>query len=99
MDVKVMPMLPHNHMEEIKNQENHLLSVISMAKTAKQDEADSLPPLHSLMARLDAVQGLRELETFNQESPRPAFVVDFRSKQQELSIYAQDAFKVELNSL
>lgn len=98
MDVKNMLRLPHNHMEELKNQQNHLLSIITMAKTAKEEDLAGLPPLHSLMSRLDAIQGSKELEFFDQES-QPAFVVDINSRQEDLIRYGQDAFKVELSSL
>ena len=98
MDVKNMPLLPHNHMEELKNQQNHLLSIISMAKTAKEEDLAGLPPLHSLMSRLDAIQGSKELEFFGQES-QPAFVVDINSEHKELAAYAQAAFAVELHTL
>lgn len=96
MDVK-MAVLPHNNVDVLKSQQGRLISAITAVKTENQDAARSLPPLHSLMASLDAVQGARELENLG-HAPQPAFAVDINSEQQELDHYANDAFKVELSN-
>ncbi|MBE6085296.1 MAG: hypothetical protein E7203_07600 [Selenomonas ruminantium] len=96
MDVK-MAVLPHNNADVLKSQQGRLLSAITAVKTENQDAASSLPPLHSLMASLDAVQGARELENLG-HTPQPAFAVDINSEQQEMDHYAKDAFSVELSN-
>ena len=96
MDVK-MAVLPHNNADVLKSQQGRLLSAITAVKTENQDAASSLPPLHSLMASLDAVQGARELENLG-HAPQPAFAVDINSEQQEMAPYAKDAFRVELSN-
>ncbi len=96
MDVK-MAVLPHNNADVLKSQQGRLLSAITAVKTENQDAASSLPPLHSLMASLDAVQGARELENLG-HAPQPAFAVDINSEQQEMDHYAKDAFSVELSN-
>jgi len=96
MDVK-MAVLPHNNADVLKSQQGRLLSAITAVKTENQDAASSLPPLHSLMASLDAVQGARELENLG-HAPQPAFAVDINSEQQEMDHYAKDAFRVELSN-
>ncbi|MBP3780160.1 MAG: hypothetical protein ILA30_00685 [Selenomonas sp.] len=95
MDVNTLSVLPHRRTELLTSQENQLLGAISAVKSSNQAAADSLPPLHTLMAGLDAVQGAQELEYFGRAS-QPAFVVDVNSEQQELAQYAQGAFQVEL---
>lgn len=96
MDVK-MAVLPHNNADVLKSQQGRLLSAITAVKTENQDATSSLPPLHSLMASLDAVQGARELENLG-HAPQPAFAVDINSEQQEMDHYAKDAFSVELSN-
>ena len=96
MDVK-MAVLPHNNADVLKSQQGRLLSAITAVKTENQNAASSLPPLHSLMASLDAVQGARELENLG-HAPQPAFAVDINSEQQEMDHYAKDAFSVELSN-
>ena len=96
MDVK-MSVLPHNNFDVLKSQQGRLISAITAVKTENQDAASSLPPLHSLMASLDAVQGARELENLG-HAPQPAFAVDINSEQQEMDHYAKDAFSVELSN-
>ena len=96
MDVK-MAVLPHNNADVLKSQQGRLLSAITAVKTENQDAASSLPPLHSLMASLDAVQGATELENLG-HAPQPAFAVDINSEQQEMDHYAKDAFSVELSN-
>lgn len=96
MDVK-MAVLPHNNADVLKSQQGRLLSAITAVKTENQNAASSLPPLHSLMASLDAVQGARELENLG-HAPQPAFAVDINSEQQEMDHYAKDAFRVELSN-
>ena len=96
MDVK-MSVLPHNNVDVLKSQQGRLISAITAVKTENQDAASSLPPLHSLMASLDAVQGATELENLG-HAPQPAFAVDINSEQQEMGHYAKDAFSVELSN-
>lgn len=96
MDVK-MAVLPHNNVDVLKSQQGRLISAITAVKTENQDAARSLPPLHSLMASLDAVQGARELENLG-HAPQPAFAVDINSEQQEMDHYAKEAFSVELSN-
>ena len=96
MDVK-MSVLPHNNVDVLKSQQGRLISAITAVKTENQNAASSLPPLHSLMASLDAVQGARELENLG-HAPQPAFAVDINSEQQEMDHYAKDAFRVELSN-
>ncbi len=96
MDVK-MSVLPHNNVDVLKSQQGRLISAITAVKTENQDAASRLPPLHSLMASLDAVQGATELENLG-HAPQPAFAVDINSEQQEMGHYAQDAFSVELSN-
>ena len=96
MDVK-MSVLPHNNVDVLKSQQGRLISAIAAVKTENQDAASSLPPLHSLMASLDAVQGATELENLG-HTPQPAFAVDINSEQQEMDHYAKDAFSVELSN-
>lgn len=95
MDVN-MPILPHNHADVLDSQQGRLISAITAAKTENQAAARGLPPLHSLMANLDAVRGARQLENLGR-APQPAFAVDINSGQQELDQYAQNAFTLELN--
>ncbi len=95
MDVN-MPILPHNNVDVLNSQQGRLISAITAVKTENQQATSSLPPLHSLMASLDAVQGARELEKLGR-APQPAFAVDINSEQQELDYYAPGAFSVELN--
>lgn len=97
MDVK-MPVLPHNLADELKSQQGRLISEITAVKTENQEAAKSLPPLPSLMASLDAVQGAKELESLGRAShSQPAFAVDINSEHRELQKYAQGAFSIELN--
>lgn len=96
MDVK-MAVLPHNNVDILKSQQGRLISAITAVKTENQDAARSLPPLHSLMASLDAVQGATELENLG-HAPQPAFAVDINSEQQEMDHYAKDAFSLELSN-
>lgn len=98
MDVK-MPVLPHNNADVLKSQQDRLISAIDAVKTETKKAAHSLPPLHSLLTSLDAVQGARELEKEKlSHASQPAFVVDIkRGQKEQLSDYAQGAFAVELN--
>jgi len=96
MDVQ-MPILPHNNVDVLKSQQGNLISAITAVKTENQQAASSLPPLHSLMASLDAIQGTKELEQLGHAS-QPAFVVDINGRQKDLDEYAQGAFALELNS-
>ena len=96
MDVNAISVLPHRRTELLTSQEGRLLGAISAVKSSNQVAAKSLPPLHTLMASLDAVQGAQELETFGRAS-QPAFVVDVKSEHRELAQYAQGAFSVELS--
>lgn len=95
MDVN-MPVLPHNHADVLNSQQGRLISAITAVKTENQVAARGLPPLHSLMTNLDAVQGASQLENLGR-APQPAFAVDINSGQQELGHYAQNAFFLEVN--
>ncbi|MCR5758700.1 MAG: hypothetical protein K6F95_12475 [Selenomonas sp.] len=95
MDVK-MPVLPHDAMDVLKSQQNNLISTITTVKTENQAAARGLPPLHSLMTSLDAVQGAGELEKIG-HAPPPAFVVDINSERKEFDEYATGAFTIELS--
>lgn len=99
MDVNAITILPQNRMEELNSQQDRLLSEITAVKTENQKAAASLPPLHSLMANLDAVQGSQELNALGAASSSLAFVVDINSEHKELAAYAQAAFAVELHTL
>ena len=99
MDVNAITILPQNRLEELNSQQDRLVSEITAVKTENQKAAASLPPLHSLMANLDAVQGSQELNALGAASSSPAFVVDINSEHKELAAYAQAAFAVELHTL
>jgi len=96
MDVRT-PIIPHNYADMLKSQQERLISTITAVKTENQAAARSLPPLHTLLANLDAVQGAHELEKLG-HTPQPAFAVDINSEQQEMDHYAKDAFSVELSN-
>ena len=94
MDVKsIGPLLPHRHEADLKSQQNRLLSIINAVKTGNEDDK-GLPPLHTLLSRLDALQGSQELEAFDQQSS-PAFDVDIRHGE-DSSLFAQDAYVLDL---
>lgn len=95
MDVK-MPVLPHNNVDVLNSQQDRLLGAIEAVKSENKNAASSLPPIHSLMANLDAVQGAQELENLG-HAPQPAFAVDINREQQELEDYAHGAFALELH--
>ena len=99
MDVNAITILPQNRVEELNSQQGRLLSEITAVKTENKNAASGLPPLHSLMANLDAIQGSQELAALGAASSSPAFVVDINSEHRELAAYAQAAFAVELNTL
>ena len=95
IDVKSMaPALPHRHEADLKSQQNRLLSIINTVKTGNED-AKGLPPLHTLLSRLDALQGSQELESFKRQTS-PAFDVDIRHGE-ELLPFAQDAYILDLS--
>ena len=95
MDVKnIGPLLPHRHEEDLKSQQNRLLGIINAVKTGNEDVNKGMPPLHTLLSRLDALQGSQELENFNHHSS-PAFDVDIRHGE-EFDSFAQDAYVLDL---
>ncbi|BAL84261.1 hypothetical protein SELR_25530 [Selenomonas ruminantium subsp. lactilytica TAM6421] len=94
MDVKNLDvMLPHRHEADLKSQQNRLRSIINAVKTGNED-AKGLPPLHTLLSKLDALQGSQELESFKRQTS-PAFDVDIRHGE-ELLPFAQDAYILDL---
>lgn len=97
MDVNAITILPQNRVEELNSQQGRLLSEITAVKTENQNAASSLPPLHALMANLDAVQGSQELDALKAASSSPAFVVDINSERKEFDEYATGAFTIELS--
>lgn len=98
MDVsRTSPLLPHKPAEDLTAQQGNLVSAITAVKTENKEAAKSLPPLHTLVTNLDAVQGAKELEALGR-AHQPAFAVDINGEQREMERYAKDAFKVELNN-
>ncbi|SHK98733.1 hypothetical protein SAMN05216582_12916 [Selenomonas ruminantium] len=87
-------LLPHRHEEVLKSQQNRLLGIINAVKTGDEDVNKGLPPLHTLLSRLDALQGSQELENSSWHSS-PAFDVDIRHGEEQ-DPFAQDAYVLDL---
>ena len=95
MDVKnVDLLLPHRHEADLKSQRNRLLSIINVVKTENENASKGLPPLHTLLSQLDALQGSQELESYSRPTS-PAFDVDIR-REDRFAPYAQDAYFLDL---
>lgn len=86
--------LPHRHAEDLNSEQDRIIGVINAVMTANERTAAGLPPLHTLLSRLDAIQGAQELNSFQSDLP-PAYDVEINRGQQP-DPFADGAFELDL---